>query len=118
MPATGSDCFCSIADHLAALQKLGNEWMGLEPLKLSVRIDQRIAIIESRHITKIHHAILHSVNPAAAVRPLIGRKAKRMRDATRGITIGGQFPKFFYAEAVHLRLAAFVKPESLDQFFR
>src|SRR5438132_8938981 len=100
MPATGSDCFCSITDHLAALQKLGNEWMRLEPLKLSVRIDQRIAIIKTRHIPKIHHPILHSVNPAAAVRPLIRGKAKRVRDATRGITIVRQFPEFFYADAV------------------
>src|SRR5207248_8765136 len=118
MPATGRNRLRAVTDHLTALEELGNEWMRLESLKLSVRIDQRIAIVEPRHIPEIHYAILHSVNPASPVSPLIRRKAKRVCNAARRITIVRQFPELLYAEAVNLRLASFIEAQSLDQLFR
>src|ERR1043165_3038828 len=78
--------------------------MGLVTPKLGVRIEQRILVVESGDVTDVQHAVLHPIDPAAAVSLCIGGEAERMRDAASGITIVGQFPKFFNADAVDLRL--------------
>src|SRR5437763_15679325 len=87
-------------------------------LEFRVRIDQRVAIIETSHITNVQNAVLHSVNPAATIGPLIGWKAQRVRDATRRITVVRQLPKLLHAETVNLRLASFIETESLNQLLR
>src|SRR5437879_5102439 len=114
MPATGCDCFRAITNHLAALEQSGHEWMRLEALKFRVQIDQRIAIIQSSDVSDIEHTVLHSVNPTAAVRPLVRRKTECVRDAPGRITIVGQFPKLFHSQTVNLRLATFVQTKTLN----
>ncbi len=83
-----------------------------------MRIQQRVFVIESGDVAKIQNPILHAVDPTAAVRLRVGRKTERMRDASGRVTIVGQLPKLFHADAVNLRLAAFVKTKSLDQLLR
>src|SRR6185369_13415012 len=61
---------------------------------------------------------LHAVDPATAVRRRVGRKAERVCDATGRITIVRQLPKLFHADAVGLRLASFIKSETLHELFR
>ena len=82
--AAGGDCLRAVANHLAAFEQLRDKRMRLEALKLGVRIEQRILIIQSGDVADIQNAVLHSVDPAAAVRPRVGRKAERVRDAPAG----------------------------------
>ena len=89
--------------------------MLLESLKLCVRIEQRIFVVEAGNVTDIQNAILHSVDPAAAIGLRVGGKAERVCDSSRGITIVRQFPKFLHANAVNLWLASLVEVETLDQ---
>jgi len=42
--------------------------MSLVALKLSVRIDQRIFVIETSDVADVHDIVLHAVDPAATVR--------------------------------------------------
>src|SRR5712692_6209553 len=98
MQPAGSNRFGAVANHLAAIQKFCDERMRLEPLKLRMWIDQRIAIVETGNVAEIQNPILHSVDPAAAVRPLIGWKAERVRHAPRRIASVRQFPELFDAE--------------------
>src|SRR5256714_8019923 len=58
----------AVANHLAAFKEARDERVLLESLKLRVRVEQRIAVVESRHVTEIEDAVLHPVNPPAAVR--------------------------------------------------
>src|SRR2546430_2783110 len=114
VPAAGGNRLGAVTNHLAAAKQLRHEWMRLKSLELSVRIDERIAIIKPGHVAEIQDAVLHSINPATPVRPLIGRKAERVRDSSGRITIVGQFPKFLYAEAINLRLASFIQAQPLN----
>src|SRR5688572_24048706 len=85
-------------------------------LKLRVRIDQRIFVVEAGYITDIEHAILHAVDPAAAISRRIGRKAERVCDSSGWITIVGQLPQLFHADAVNLRVTARVESQTFDEF--
>ena len=64
---TRCDCLRAVANHLAALEQTRDVRMSLVTLKLRVRIDQRIFVIESGDVADIQHAILHAVDPATAV---------------------------------------------------
>src|SRR6266404_5881952 len=116
--ASGRDRLRAITNHFAAIQKFGDERMSLESLKLRMRIDQGIAIVETSDVAQVHNPILQSVNPAAPVRPLVGWKAERVRDPTSWITVVGKFPKLFDAETVNLRFASLIQTESLNQLLR
>src|SRR5438067_13665130 len=87
-------------------------------LEFRVWIDQRVAIIQTSHVTNVQNAVLHSVDPAATISPLIGRKAQRVADATTGITIVRQLPKLFHAEIVNLPLASCVEAEPFNPLCR
>ena len=78
-------------------------------------IEERIAIIQTSNVTDVEHAVLHSIDPAAAIRPLVRRKTERVRDAPGGISVVGQFPKLFYSQTVNLRLSTFVETKTLNQ---
>src|SRR4026207_150335 len=86
-----------------------------ETLKLGVRIDQRIFVIEPGDVADVQDTILHAVDPAAAVCRRVRRKAKRVCDATGRITIVRHLPELFHADAVGLRLAPFIESEPLDK---
>src|SRR5260370_32064239 len=118
MQASGGNHFGSETNHLATTQEPGNERMRFVSLKLRMRIDQRVAIVQTSTITEIQNPVLHSVDPTAAVGPLIGGKSERVRDPTSWITVVGKFPKLFDAKAVNLRLAPLVQAKPLNQFLR
>src|SRR5436190_23791508 len=63
----GNDRLRAVTNHLAAFEQPRDVWMSLVTLKLRVRIEQRILVIESGDVADIEHAILHAVDPAAAV---------------------------------------------------
>src|SRR6185295_2458327 len=94
----------AVTNHLAAFEQFAEKRMCFETLKLGVRVQQWVLVIETGHVADIQNPILHPVNPAAAVRLRVGRKPKRVRHAPGWITIIRQFPKLFYADAVNLRL--------------
>src|SRR6185436_10669595 len=75
----------------------------------------RIEIIKTGHITDIQDAVLHAIDPAPAIRPLIRREAEGMRHPAGWITIIRKLPEFFHAQAVNLRLTSFVEPETLNE---
>src|SRR5262245_12697623 len=64
---TGCDCLRAVTDHLAAVKQARDVWMSFEALKLCMRIDKRVLVIESGHVADIQDAVLHAVNPTAAV---------------------------------------------------
>ena len=72
--------------------------MLLEALKLRVRVEQRVVVVESRHVSEVEDAILHPVNPPAAVRVRVGRITERVRHAPRGVAVVGQLPEFLDAD--------------------
>ena len=117
MQTAGGNRLRPVANHLAARQQVRYEWMRLEALELGVRIDQRIAIIKPGHVAEIQNAILHPVNPAAAIGPLIGGKAKRVRNSSGRITIIRKLPKFLDTQTVNLWLASFVEAQPLNKLF-
>src|SRR4029078_12729413 len=87
----------AITNHLPAIEQFCDVRMGLELLKLGVRIDQWIFVIETRHVPDIQDAVLHSVNPTASVGRGVGRKAESVCDAARRIQIVRQLlPHFTY----------------------
>src|SRR5206468_8973024 len=90
----------AVANHLPAFEQLSDERMLFEPLELGVRIKKRVLIIQAGDVTEIDDAILHPVNPAAAVCVRVRRIAERVRDAPRRIPVVGQLPKLLDADAV------------------
>src|SRR5438093_1463134 len=115
MPASRGDRFRTVTNHLPAIEQFRDKRMSLEALKLSMRIGQRITIVQASHVSKIHNPVLHSVNPAAAIRPLVGRKTKRVGHPTGWVAIVRQFPELLYAQAVHLGLAPLIKSQPANQ---
>src|SRR5689334_2635864 len=63
----GRDRLRAVTDHLAALEQLRDVRMSLVTLKLRVRIEQRILVVEPGDVSDVQHAVLHAVDPAAAV---------------------------------------------------
>ncbi len=118
VPSARGDRLGAVTNHLAAVEQFGQQRMGLEALELCVRIDEWIAIVQTGDVPQIQDPVLHSVDPAAAIRPLVRRKPESVRHASRWITVVGQFPKLFDAQAVNLWLASFIKTESLNQLLR
>ena len=92
--------------------------MLLVALKLGVWIEQRILVIESGDIPDVQDAVLHAVNPTAAIRARVRRKTECVSNTSRWIAIIRQLPQFFYADAVHLRLTAIVEIQTLDELLR
>src|SRR5213593_2589648 len=105
----------AVTNQLAAREQLSHELMRFIALKFRVRIEERIAIIQTSNVTDVEHAVQHSIDPAAAIRPLVRRKTERVRDAPGGIPVVGQFPKLFYSQTVNLRLSTFVETKTLNQ---
>ena len=72
--------------------------MLLEALELCVRVEQGVVVVESRHISEVDDAVLHPVNPPAAVRVRVRRVAERVRDAPRRVAVVRQLPEFLDAD--------------------
>jgi hypothetical protein len=86
-----------------------------EALEFGVRVEKRVPVVEPGHVAEINDAVLHPVNPAAAVCVGVGRIAERVRHTARRISVVGQLPKLFDAETVDLRLAPVVEVEPLGK---
>src|SRR5436853_348690 len=56
----------AIANHLAAFQKLRHEWVRFESLQLMMRIDARIAIIETYYTAEVQNSVAHAVDPGSS----------------------------------------------------
>ncbi len=91
--------------------------MLFEALKLGVRIEQRILIVETRYIADIQDAVLHSIDPAPAIGVRVRRKAKCVGHSSGWITVVRQFPQFLDADAVDLWFATGIKIEPLSELF-
>src|SRR4051812_32534541 len=109
----GRDCLCAITDHFAPLEEFGNERVLLKALKLGVRINHWVAVIQTGDIAEVHDSVLHSINPAAAIRLTIRWIAQRVRNATRRISIIWQFPELLDAQAINLRFLPVIQIQPL-----
>src|SRR5258706_15499440 len=92
--------------------------MLFETLKLRMRVEQRIFVIETSYVAYVQNPILHSVDPAAAVGLRVRRKPKRMRHTSGGIAIIRQLPKLLNANAINLWFASGIEAEALNQLLR
>ena len=86
--------------------------MPLEVLKRDVRIEHRIAIIESAHETNRRHAIGHRINERAAELFHLQRIAHRVNDCAGRQAPGGDLPQFLDADRVELRRSIPVEGEA------
>src|SRR6185503_3775250 len=106
----------AVTDHLATFEQFRNVRVSFVELKLGVRIDQGIFVVETGDVTKAQHSILQAVDPAAAVRVCVRGKTERVSNTSGWITIVGQLPQLFHTDAVELRFASVVETEAFDKF--
>src|SRR6185295_4629430 len=92
--------------------------MSLELLKLVMRIDSRVAIIEPHRKSDVDDAIAHAVDPRSAKRVRIERPAHRVNHRAGREPFIGHFPELFDSNRVNLRIAVAVELETRDQLLR
>ncbi len=97
----------SVANHFAALKQLCYQRMFLEFLQHALRVEARIWIIESGNEPERDDIVFTAVNPRASVFFRGERPAHRVDDFARRDAAGGNFPEFFHADAVSLRVGIF-----------
>src|SRR3989442_777304 len=112
--STGGNRLGSITDHFSALEQLTHVWMLLESLKLRVRIEQRILVIESGNVAEVQNTVLQSIDPTASIGIRVGRKSKRVGYFSGWITVVRQFPKLFHTNAINLWFPALIETETLN----
>src|SRR6267142_4317270 len=115
--STGGNRLGSVTDHLSTLEQSTHVWMLLESLKLRVRIEQRILVIESGNVADVQNAVLQSIDPTASISIRVGRKSKRVGHSSGWITVVRQLPKLFDANAINLWFPSFIETETLNQLF-
>src|SRR6266404_1786016 len=115
--SAGGNCLGSVADHLSALEQPTHVWVLLESLKLRVRIEQRILVIEASNVAEVQNAVLQPIDPTASIGIRVGRKPKGMGYPSRWIAVVWKLPKLFDAETINLWFLALIETETLNQLF-
>src|SRR5260221_2572611 len=110
----------AIADHFAAVEQLGNKRMLLEGLKHVLRVEARVAIVESGNESKrddvvFRAASARAINPCAAVLFRGQRITHGVDDFARLDAARRHFPQFLYSYAISLRVAVFHQIKLLDE---
>ena len=91
-PAAVRQGFRAVADHLAALKKLGDERVLLELLQDALGIEARVGIVEPDHEAERDHVVFSAVNPGAAVFLRGQRPAHGVDDFAGRDAAGRDFP--------------------------
>src|SRR5262245_31333354 len=63
----------AVSDHLAAFQEVPYQRMGLEKLKLVMRVDSGISIVETHDMAYVNEPVPHTIDP----RPTKGVRIER-----------------------------------------
>ena len=100
VPAALGQGLGAVAHHLAAVENAADERMQLEVLEGGVRIEQRIAVVETDDEADRDAAVAHGVEPAAAELLLAQRIAQRVNDRARLQAIRRDVPEFLDADRV------------------
>src|SRR6266705_4703529 len=108
VPSADRHGLCPVADQLAAFEQIAYQGMRLEALKLVMRINARIAIVEADRKSYVDDSIAHAVDPRSAKGVRIKRPAHRVNHRARRESIVGHFPKFFDADGIDLWIAVAV----------
>src|ERR1044072_5865267 len=82
-----------------------------------MRINPRVAVVQSDRKPYVNDAVAHSIDPRAAEGVRIQRPAQRMNDRTRGKAMIRHLPEFFDAYGIDLRVARAIKLQTIDQLF-
>src|SRR5580700_5795096 len=114
-PAAIGQGLRTVADHLAALEQFRHKGMLLEILQHVLRIETWVGIIEAGHEAERHDVVPSAIDPRAAILFCRQRPTQRVDDFAGGDAARRDFPQFFYALAVCLRIAVFGKIEFRDQ---
>src|SRR6266851_3596147 len=86
-------------------------------LKFVVRIERRIAIVETNDEADVDDAILHAVDESTAERLGVERPPERVNDRAGCEAIIRKLPELLHAERVNLRIFSIVKIEHARQLF-
>src|SRR5581483_3735420 len=89
--------------------------MLLELLQHALGIEPRVGIIEPGDETEGDDVVFTAINPCAAILFRRKRPSHGVDHLAASYAAWLHLPKFFDADAVGLRVAFFVKPESRDQ---
>ena len=100
--------------HLPAFEHGCNRGVLFEFLEQTMRISERVAIIQPYDQSQVQKIILHSVHEPAAKCVSRNRIAQRMHDKARFDTPFWQLPDLLDSARVDLRVAAFVEVEFLN----
>src|SRR5262249_22060287 len=63
IPAAHGHGLGAVPYHLAAPQEIPDQWMGLETLKLVMRIDSGISIVETHDMAYVNDPVPHTIDP-------------------------------------------------------
>src|SRR5689334_5531403 len=88
--------------------------MRFEFLKLVMRVDTRITIIEPNCKTDVDDAISHPIDPRTAKRTRVERPAQRVDHRTRRKSVIGHLPQFFDAYRINLRVGVSIQFQAFD----
>src|SRR5690348_16553072 len=102
VPAAVGQRLRTIANKLAAIEKLSEKRMSLPSLKRGVRIESWVGVFESDDETDGNSIVRKAVNPSAAVHVRGNRPAQRVRDVAGLNAVWLHVPEFLDADAVTL----------------
>src|SRR6476659_5783733 len=88
--------------------------MRLEALKLVMRIDDRIAVVEPNRESNVDNPIAHAVDPRSAEGVRIERPAQRVNHRARREAIIGHFPEFLESYRVDLGIGILVELQAVN----
>ena len=89
--------------------------MRFEALKFVIGREIRVFVIQMQHESDAHQIVAVVIQERPATRAIIKRPAKRVLDQSTLMFFGRDLPQFFDADAVLLRLVAFVQSKALDE---
>src|SRR6266566_6015776 len=97
----------AVSDQLAASEQLANKRMLFESLQHVLRVEARVAIIESGNEAEGDDVVFRAINPCAAVFLRGQRITHGVDDFTRLDATRRNFPQLFYSYSIGLRVSVF-----------
>src|SRR6185369_7172537 len=105
----------TVAEALAAFERLPDLGMGLPALEFLERAQERVLVVEADNEAELDLAVVEVVEERAAVGRRVERPAAGVDDEARLGLVGRDLPQLLDADAVALGVAAFVELVVRDQ---
>src|SRR5476649_1216877 len=96
-------------DHLSSFENLPDRRMELVPLELVMRVEGRIAVVETDDEADIDDAIFHPVDETASESLELQRPPEGMNDGAGGEAIRWKLPELLDADRIDLGVLAGVQ---------